>query len=68
MLAARVFRHLVGLSRGWGSVSGDPAPRVRILNSEEMTVRLSVASVVLGCVFEDKTWWKDPQIPSWAWG
>lgn len=66
VLAAGVVRHLVGLSGGWGSVLGDPAPPVRILNSEEMKVRLSIASMVLGCIFEDKAWWKDPWIPSWA--
>ncbi|KAI4530240.1 hypothetical protein MG293_020096 [Ovis ammon polii] len=38
VLAAGVVRHLVGLSGGWGSVLGDPAPPVRILNSEEMKI------------------------------
>lgn len=68
VLAAKTVRHLVGLSGAWGSVLGDPASLVRIPNSEEMKVRLSIASVVLGCSFEDKTWWKDPRIPGWAWG
>ena len=45
VLASRLvfIRHLVGLNGGWDTILENTASHVRILNSEEMKVRLTFA-------------------------